>query len=176
MLTLLTLVTFFNLVKFMQKIIFTICLCGFLPLLAAPGPSLEITTIEMQGSYQSTQRFPGKIQPLNYSKLSFEIPGKLSQVAVDIGDAVYAVGTPYDQGLDATVTRGIISSRRGKGMEQRLQTDVSISPGNSGGALLDEQGRWLGVVNAKLVAMDVDGIGFAIPVEALPRALRLKLE
>ncbi|MDB4787166.1 trypsin-like peptidase domain-containing protein [Flavobacteriales bacterium] len=95
---------------------------------------------------------------------------------VDIGDAVYAVGTPYDQGLDATVTRGIISSRRGKGMEQRLQTDVSISPGNSGGALLDEQGRWLGVVNAKLVAMDVDGIGFAIPVEALPRALRLKLD
>ena len=90
MLTLLTLITFFNLVKFMQKIIFTICLCSFLPLLAAPGPSLEITTIEMQGSYQSTQRFPGKILPLNYSKLSFEIPGKLSQVAVDIGDAVTA--------------------------------------------------------------------------------------
>lgn len=95
---------------------------------------------------------------------------------IDIGDAVYAVGTPYDQGLDATVTRGIISSRRGKGMKQRLQTDVPISPGNSGGALLDEQGRWLGVVNAKLVAMEVDGIGFAIPVEALPDALRLKLD
>ncbi len=95
---------------------------------------------------------------------------------IDIGDAVYAVGTPYDQGLDATVTRGIISSRRGQGMEQRLQTDVPISPGNSGGALLDEQGRWVGVVNAKLVAMEVDGIGFAIPVDALPRALRLELD
>jgi len=95
---------------------------------------------------------------------------------IDIGDAVYAVGTPYDQGLDATVTRGIISSRRGKGMLQRLQTDVPISPGNSGGALLDEDGRWIGVVNAKLVAFEVDGIGFAIPVEALPRALRLELD
>ena len=78
--------------------------------------------------------------------------------------------------VDATVTRGIISSRRGKGMLQRLQTDVPISPGNSGGALLDEDGRWIGVVNAKLVAFEVDGIGFAIPVEALPRALRLELD
>ncbi len=95
---------------------------------------------------------------------------------IDIGDAVYAVGTPYDQGLDATVTRGIISSRRGKGIHQRLQTDVPISPGNSGGALLDEDGRWVGVVNAKLVAMEVDGIGFAIPVETLPRALGVSLD
>lgn len=78
--------------------------------------------------------------------------------------------------VDATVTRGIISSRRGKGMLQRLQTDVPISPGNSGGALLDEDGCWIGVVNAKLVAFEVDGIGFAIPVEALPRALRLELD
>ena len=75
-----------------------------------------------------------------------------ADMPIDIGDAVYAVGTPYDQGLEATVTRGIISSRRGKGMKQRLQTDVPISPGNSGGALLDEDGRWVGVVNAKLVA------------------------
>ena len=78
--------------------------------------------------------------------------------------------------VDTTVTRGIISSRRGKGMLQRLQTDVPISPGNSGGALLDEDGRWIGVVNAKLVAFEVDGIGLAIPVEALPRALRLELD
>ena len=44
----------------------------------------------MQDSYQSSKRFPGKILPLNYSKLSFEIPGKISQVTVDIGDAVEA--------------------------------------------------------------------------------------
>jgi len=99
-----------------------------------------------------------------------------ADMPIDIGDPVYAVGTPYDQGLDATVTRGIISSRRGQGMKQRLQTDVPISPGNSGGALLDEDGRWIGVVNAKLVAFEVDGIGFAIPVEALPRALGLELD
>ena len=50
--------------------------------------SLEITTIEIQDSFNTTQRFPGKILPLNYSKLAFEIPGKIQQVKIDIGDAV----------------------------------------------------------------------------------------
>ena len=76
------------LVKFMKKIIFIIALSTYLPFLPGEGSSLEITTIEMQDSYQSLKRFPGKILPLNYSKLSFEIPGKISQVKVDIGDAV----------------------------------------------------------------------------------------
>ena len=88
MLTLITLDNFSSLVKLMKKIVFTIALSIYLPLLSGEGSSLEITTIEIQDSYQSTQRFPGKILPLNYSKLSFEIPGKISQVKVDIGDAV----------------------------------------------------------------------------------------
>ena len=50
--------------------------------------SLEITTIEIQDSYNTIQRFPGKILPLNYSKLAFEVPGKISEVKIDIGDAV----------------------------------------------------------------------------------------
>jgi len=74
----------------MKKILFTLGLFSLLPMLSATGSSLEITTIEIQDSYQSSQRFPGKILPLNYSKLSFEIPGKISQVTVDIGDAVEA--------------------------------------------------------------------------------------
>ncbi|MDA8613849.1 efflux RND transporter periplasmic adaptor subunit [Gammaproteobacteria bacterium] len=50
--------------------------------------SLEITTIEIQESYNIIQNFPGKILPLNYSKLAFEVPGKIQQVKIDIGDAV----------------------------------------------------------------------------------------
>ena len=88
MLTLITLDNFSDLVKLMKKIVFTIALSIYLPLLLGEAASLEITTIEMQDSYQSTQKFPGKILPLNYSKLSFEVPGKLSKVSVDIGDAV----------------------------------------------------------------------------------------
>jgi len=50
--------------------------------------SLEITTIEIQDSYNTIQRFPGKILPLNYSKLAFEVSGKIADVKIDIGDAV----------------------------------------------------------------------------------------
>ena len=50
--------------------------------------SLEITTIEIQDSYNTIQRIPGKILPLNYSKLAFEVPGKIADVKIDIGDAV----------------------------------------------------------------------------------------
>ena len=50
--------------------------------------SLEITMIEIQDSYNTIQRFPGKILPLNYSKLAFEVPGKIEEVKIDIGDAV----------------------------------------------------------------------------------------
>ena len=68
MLTVLTLDNFPALVKLMKKIVFIIALSIYLPLLSGEGSSLEITTIEIQDSYQSTQRFPGKILPLNYSK------------------------------------------------------------------------------------------------------------
>ena len=88
MLTLLTLDSFYKLVKLMKKIVFAIACSFYLPALLGAESSLEITTIEIQDSYKSTQRFPGKILPINYSKLSFEIPGKLSEVSVDLGDAV----------------------------------------------------------------------------------------
>ena len=54
----------------------------------ASNASLEITTIEIQDSYNTIQRFPGKILPLNFSKLAFEVPGKIADVKTDIGDAV----------------------------------------------------------------------------------------
>ena len=60
----------------------------FLAFNLSSNASLEITTIEIQESYNITQRFPGKILPLNYSKLAFEVPGKISEVKIDIGDAV----------------------------------------------------------------------------------------
>ena len=50
----------------------------FLAFDLSSNTSLEITTIEIQDSYNTSQRFPGKILPLNYSKLAFEVPGKIS--------------------------------------------------------------------------------------------------
>ena len=69
--------------KFLKSLLFF-----YLAFDLSANTSLEITTIEIQDSYNITQRFPGKILPLNYSELAFEIPGKIFEVKVDIGDAV----------------------------------------------------------------------------------------
>jgi hypothetical protein len=75
---------------------------------------------------------------------------------------VYAVGTPI--GLDLSVARGIVShTGRRLGDVVFLQTDLAVNPGNSGGPLLDEYGRVVGVVTAK--ATQAEGIGFAAPIE-----------
>ncbi len=87
-----------------------------------------------------------------------------------VGDIVFAVGNPLRVGQ--TVTQGIISATNrnslslidGDGYEDFLQTDASINPGNSGGALVDAQGRILGINTAILSQSGGSiGIGFAIP-------------
>ncbi|MGV3533511.1 MAG: trypsin-like peptidase domain-containing protein, partial [Chthoniobacteraceae bacterium] len=83
------------------------------------------------------------------------------------GDIVIAVGNPF--GLTQSVTMGIISSigRGGMGIidyENFIQTDASINPGNSGGALVDYQGRLIGINTAIFSRSGGNqGIGFAVP-------------
>ncbi|MDD5350411.1 MAG: Do family serine endopeptidase [Chthoniobacteraceae bacterium] len=84
-----------------------------------------------------------------------------------VGDIVLAVGTPF--GLTQTVTMGIVSGmgRGGMGIvdyENFIQTDASINPGNSGGALVDMEGRLLGINTAIFSRTGGNqGIGFAVP-------------
>ena len=85
-----------------------------------------------------------------------------------VGDFVIAIGNPF--GLRQTVTSGIVSAlgRSGliEGYENFIQTDASINPGNSGGALVDLNGRLVGVNTAILAPTGGNiGIGFAIPSE-----------
>ncbi len=86
---------------------------------------------------------------------------------LEVGDAVMAIGNPMNVGQ--TVTRGIVSaiSRGGLGMvnyEDFIQTDAPINQGNSGGALIDAEGRLIGI-NTMIVSRSGgnNGIGFAIP-------------
>ena len=72
----------------MNKFITFSCLIFLTINSALADNSLEITTLEIQKSFNIKQRFPGKILPLNYSKLAFEVAGKIEEVKVDIGDAV----------------------------------------------------------------------------------------
>ena len=87
---------------------------------------------------------------------------------LQVGDFVLAVGNPF--GLGQTVTSGIVSAlgRTGlgiEGYEDFIQTDASINPGNSGGALVDLQGRLIGINTAILAPGGGNvGIGFAVPI------------
>jgi len=87
--------------------------------------------------------------------------------AIDIGDWVLAVGSPF--GLDLTVTAGIISAKgRGPGITERedfLQTDAAINPGNSGGPLINLNGEVIGMSSAIASRSGgYEGIGFAVPI------------
>jgi len=96
--------------------------------------------------------------------------------SIHIGEEAYAMGTPYDIDLGASVTKGIISGKRKDGERTLIQTDVSISPGNSGGALINSEGTLIGVVNEKVLGLGVEGIGFAIPTHVIEEALYLQFE
>lgn len=85
---------------------------------------------------------------------------------VVVGDVAVAVGYALGFSGEPTVTAGIVSAqRRSLGpLAGLLQTDAAVSPGNSGGPLLDAQGHVIGVITAKVTAdAGADNVGFAIP-------------
>ena len=103
-----------------------------------------------------------KVQATDLTELPIADSGEL-----EVGDFVVAIGNPF--GLGHTVTSGIISAlgRSGinpEGYEDFVQTDASINPGNSGGALVDLNGRLVGINTAIISRTGGNiGIGFAIP-------------
>ena len=100
--------------------------------------------------------------------------------AVAVGDYVVAIGNPF--GLGQTATAGIVSAMGRSGVniesfEDFIQTDASINPGNSGGALVDINGRLLGVNTAILSGTGGNiGIGFAIPSNMVREVVEQLLE
>jgi serine protease Do len=87
---------------------------------------------------------------------------------LEVGDMVMAIGNPF--GLGQTVTMGIVSAlgRNGlgfNGYENFIQTDAAINPGNSGGALVDAEGRLVGINTAIYSRSGGNqGVGFAVPI------------
>jgi S1-C subfamily serine protease len=106
---------------------------------------------------------PGLIPPINL--------GNSDDVA--IGDTAIAVGNPLGLSGGPSVTVGIISAfgrelnilTRTTPLQGLIQTDAPISGGSSGGALLDAQGRLIGITTAKSVGESAEGLGFAIPID-----------
>lgn len=93
---------------------------------------------------------------------------------VEVGALAVAIGNPLASELFGTVTAGVISGvNRTMTVGQRdmnlIQTDAAISPGNSGGALINKYGEVIGINSVKLVDDAAEGLGFAIPMnETVP--------
>ncbi len=92
-----------------------------------------------------------------------------SSSKLEVGDTAVAIGNPLGE-LGGTVTSGIISALdREVTIDNQamhlLQTNAAINPGNSGGGLFNDQGELIGIVNAKSSGSNIEGLGFAIPID-----------
>ena len=106
------------------------------------------------------------------------VPATLAEsTGLVVGQRVYAIGNPF--GLSGTMTRGIISAIRSIGVqsaspiEDAIQTDAAVNPGNSGGPLLNSRGEVIGITTliASAGADQSAGIGFAIPINTAKAVL-----
>jgi putative serine protease PepD len=88
-----------------------------------------------------------------------------------VGTTVMAIGSPL--GLGGTVSIGVVSGFRSLGGSDYLQFSAPISPGNSGGPVVDDFGRVVGIATAKAVGDGVEALGFAIPVQTACAALAI---
>jgi len=104
-------------------------------------------------------------------KITYTIPTKKNY---SIGQDVFAIGTPGNIDLGQTLSKGIISGFRNRENLNFIQTDASVNPGNSGGALVNKKGELIGIVNSKILGLGVEGLAFAIPAENIKKFLYLK--
>lgn len=89
---------------------------------------------------------------------------------LELGDTLFTVGSPLGSKYIGTVTKGILSGKDRKVetdgfIMDVLQTDAAINPGNSGGPLLNINGEVIGITSMKMVEDEIEGMGFAIPIE-----------
>jgi S1-C subfamily serine protease len=121
--------------------------------LVGEDPSSDVALLDVNGD--------GDLSPLDLG----------SSEQVEVGDPVVAIGNPF--GLDRTVTSGIVSAKarqiqapNGFSISDVLQTDAAVNPGNSGGPLLDGNGRVIGI-NSQIASQGGgnEGVAFAIPIE-----------
>jgi putative serine protease PepD len=125
-------------------------------------PSTDIAVLDVE-------RSASLLTPLSFA----------SEGSLDVGNEVFAIGSPL--GLEGTLTTGVISalgrdirSPNGFTIENVVQTDAALNPGNSGGPVLDTQGRVVGVA-AQIAGNSggrSDGIGYAIPGDTAQRVAR----
>lgn len=144
------------------------------------GENADLIDAEVVGTDPDTDLAVLKVDPGDADLAPLPL-GDSSKARV--GDPVVAIGNPF--GFERSVTTGIVSAKQrqitapsGFSIENVIQTDASVNPGNSGGPLLDAQGRVIGI-NSQIAtggSRGSVGIAFAVPIntikELLPRLRR----
>lgn len=122
--------------------------------LVGTDPLTDIAVVKIKGDYD--------INPLEFGDSD----------GLRAGEEVIAIGNPLGLDLSRTVTQGIISAMdrtitvntsAGEWDFDVIQTDAAINPGNSGGALIDGEGKVIGINSLKIASNGAEGLGFAIP-------------
>ena len=130
------------------------------------GKELEATLV---GGDSQTDLAVIKVDP---AKLTVAELGDSSKL--EVGELAVAIGSPMGTEYAGSVTAGIISGLNrkvsvGDNSIKLIQTDAAINPGNSGGALVNSEGKVIGINTIKFAETTVEGMGFAIPInEAKP--------
>lgn len=153
----------------------------------------EVAKVTMEGPDGRTKTFSATLVGAERSKdlavLRVNAPPEYvrpvdvgGSAGLRVGQAVFAIGNPF--GFDHTLTTGVVSglnrtiqSQAGSLISGGIQTDAAINPGNSGGALLDSNGRLVGVNTAIFTNTGASaGVGFAIPVDLVKRVVPQLIE
>lgn len=130
-------------------------------------------TVKLRSGEEYEATLCGKNSEKDIAVLKIEADGLQPVVfgdssKLEVGDTAIVVGNPLGS-LGGTVTDGIISALDREidldGTKMNLlQTNAAVNPGNSGGALFNGKGELVGIVIAKSAGSDIEGIGFAIPI------------
>src|ERR1700730_3890789 len=129
----------------------------------ALGDEKTVYDATIVGTDPATDVAVVKVTATNLAAITFADSEK-----IEVGDVTIAIGDPF--GVGQTVTKGIVSAKDRGGIgitnyEDFIQTDASINPGKSGGALVDAEGRLIGINTAILSRTGGNqGIGFAVPI------------
>jgi serine protease Do len=90
--------------------------------------------------------------------------------SLQVGESVVAIGNPLGTNFFGSVTTGVVSALNRKienDQTSYIQTDAAINSGNSGGPLINSRGQVIGINTAKIKDDGVEGLGFAIPIDAV---------
>lgn len=99
---------------------------------------------------------------------------------ISLGDTVFTIGSPLTEDYYGTVTKGIISYNNRRintkvnnknVLIDAIQTSTTINPGNSGGPLCNSSGEVIGIISSKIIKNEVEGLGFAIPINDIKEIL-----